>query len=128
MQRAFDISRMGYRQSSRDCLISWEGNFYSVPAAYILEKLQIKETPQKELLIFSSQGEQIACHSLSDGRGQRVIQAEHYSGIKPIRQINQRAGAVQIKAPSTPLMGIAEAPLVEARPLSVYDEVLEGVA
>jgi len=128
-QRAFDTSRIGFRKSSRDCLISYEGNYYSVPAAYILQKLQVKETWEGELLIFSPQGEQIACHRLSEGHGQRSMQPEHYAGIRSTSQAVKRARATQIVvSPPSPFGEMLVAPQVEARPLSAYDEVLESVA
>jgi hypothetical protein len=41
----YDTSALLVRQSSRDCLISYGGNFYSVPAAYAQQQLLIKVTP-----------------------------------------------------------------------------------
>ena len=127
-QRTFDISRIGYRKSSRDCLISYEGNFYSVPAAYVLQKLQVKETSEGALLIFSPQGDEIACHRVATGHGQRLVQPEHYAGLKATSQSPKRVGAVQMVPPPSPLAEVLAAPQVEVRPLSVYDELLEGVA
>jgi hypothetical protein len=126
-QRTFDTSRIGYRKSSRDCLISYEGSFYSVPAAYVLQMLQIKETSDGDLLIFSPQGNEIACHRVATHHGQRVVQAEHYAGLEATSQSPKRAGAVQIVSPPSPLPELLDAPQVEVRPLSVYDELLEGV-
>jgi hypothetical protein len=65
---AFDTSRIAYRQSSRDCLVSYASNFYSVPAAYICQQLMVKETAQGDVLIFSPQGDEIARHRLATGR------------------------------------------------------------
>jgi transposase len=127
-QRTFDTSRIGYRKSSRDCLISYEGNLYSVPAAYVVQRLQVKETSEGELLIFSPQGKEIACHRVATGHGQRIVQPEHYAGLKAVYHRPKRAGAVQIVSPPSPLAEALVAPQVEVRPLSVYDELLEGVA
>ena len=127
-QRPFDTSRIGFRGSSRDCLISYEGNLYSVPAAYVVQRLQVKETSEGELLIFCPQGQEIACHRVATDRGRRIVQPEHYAGVKAVYHRPKRAGAVQIVSPPSSLAEALVAPQVEVRPLSVYDELLEGVA
>jgi transposase len=126
-QLIFDTSRIGYRLSSRDCLISYMGNYYSVPAAYVCQRLLVKETVKDDLLIFTLQGEEIAHHRLATGRYQRIVQPEHYAGLKAMSQRPKRAGAVQFEASPSPLTGWSAGPSVEVRPLSVYDELLEGV-
>jgi transposase len=126
-QLIFDTSRIGYRLSSRDCLISYMGNYYSVPAAYVRQRLLVKETTEDDLLIFTLQGEEIAHHRLATGRYQRIVQPEHYAGLKAMSQRPKRAGAVQVASPPSPLADWVAGPPVEVRPLSVYDELLEGV-
>jgi len=117
---SYDTSIIAYRRSSRDCLISYEGNFYSVPATYAQQRLLVKETEQEQLLIVSVEGEVIAHHKLAAGRGQRVMQAEHYQSLWP------KAQPQQLSLPTFSLfhIGTQNAPPVEVRPLSVYDEVL----
>jgi transposase len=123
----FDTSRIAYRQSSRDCLVSYAGNFYSVPAAYVCQQLMVKETAAGVVLIFSPQGAEIARHRLATGRYQRVVLPEHYTGLRTATQRPKRAGAVQIAPPRVPLAEWLAAPPVEVRPLSVYEDLLEGV-
>jgi len=124
---AFDTSRIAYRQSSRDCLVSYAGNFYSVPAAYVCQQLMVKETADGDILIFSPRGDEIARHLLATGRNQRVVVPEHYAGLRTATQRPKRAGAVQVAAQSAPLAEWLVAPAVEVRPLSVYEQLLEGV-
>ena len=126
-QLAFDTSRISYRRSSRDCLVSYQGNFYSVPMAHVGQQLMVKETDAGEVLIFSPQGEEIARHRLASGRYQRIVQPKHYAGLKATSPHLQRAGATQIAPPTAPLPEWLAAPSVEVRPLSVYEELLEGV-
>jgi transposase len=125
-QLVFDTSRISYRRSSRDCLISYAGNYYSVPAAYVCQNLMVKETAEGDLLIFSPQNEEIARHRAAIGRHQRIVQPAHYAGLEAVSQRPKRAGAVQIASPPSPLADWVAAPPVEVRPLSVYDELLEG--
>lgn len=124
---SFDTSRIAYRQSSRDCLVSYAGNYYSVPATYVGQQLMVKETAEGSVLIFSLQGDEIARHRLATGRYQRVVLPEHYAGLRTATQRPKRAGAVQIAPPSVPLAEWLVAPPVEVRPLSVYEDLLEGV-
>jgi transposase len=124
---AFDTSRIAYRQSSRDCLVSYAGNYYSVPAAYVSQQLLVKETADGDVLIFSPRGDEIARHLLATGRNQRVVVPKHYAGLRAASQRPQRAGAVQVAAQSAPLAEWLVAPPVEIRPLSVYEDLLEGV-
>lgn len=118
---SYDTSIIAYRRSSRDCLISYEGNFYSVPATYAQQRLLVKETEQEQLLIVSVEGEVIAHHKLAHGRGQRLMQAEHYQSLWP------KAQPQQLSLPTFSLFHTVtqNAPPVEVRPLSIYDEVLE---
>ena len=126
-QLAFDTSRISYRRSSRDCLVSYQGSFYSVPMAYVGQQLMVKETAAGEVLIFSPQGEELARHRLASGRYQRIVQPTHYAGLKATSPRLQRAGAMQIAPSTPPLPEWLAAPSVEVRPLSVYEELLEGV-
>ena len=125
---AFDTSRISWRQSSRDCLVAYEGSYYSVPAAYVGQRLLVKESAQGEVVIHTAQGAEIARHRLATARYQRVVQPGHYAGLQAERQRPQRAGAVQQISPRTPQeTAWSEAPAVEMRLLSVYDALLEEV-
>ena len=64
----YDTSLITCRRSSRDCLVSYEGNYYSVPAAYAKRELLVKETEQGKLIVFTLEGEEIARHRLALGR------------------------------------------------------------
>jgi hypothetical protein len=110
----YDTGLVGYRRSSRDCLISYEGNFYSVPAAYAQQQLQVRETERDELLILNPAGDLIAQHKLVIGRGERVMIPAHYQPLWP-RQQGPTYNLLQ--------QAIQDAPQVETRPLHVYDEV-----
>lgn len=98
-----------------------------MPAAYVCQQLMVKETVAGDVLILSPQGDEIARHRLATGRYQRVVVPEHYAGLRAVSQRPKRAGAVQLAAPTVPLAEWLAAPPVEVRPLSVYEEVLEGV-
>ena len=122
----YDTSLIAHRRSSKDCLISYQGNYYSIPAPYAQQRLLVKETEDGELHVFSAEGEQIACHRLVGGRHQRVIIPAHYRAIKTAAQRARRPGAVQIQVPGSALTEALVVPHVEVRPLSVYEQAVEG--
>ncbi len=119
----YDTSLITFRRSTRDCLVSYDGNYYSVPAEFARKTLQVKETENDQLLIFA-EDEEIARHRLAEGRNQRVAVSTHYAhlrcGLRPVRQ----RGAIQVPAPAT-VVDLPSAPEVEARPLSWYDQLAE---
>ena len=55
-------------------LVSYDGNFYSVPAVAACQSLIVKETEGGELIISTPQGQDGACHHLVVGAKQRVVQ------------------------------------------------------
>jgi len=119
---AYDTSDVVARRSSRDCLISYDGNFYSVPAAYAGCELVVKVSEAGGLSVYTPQGQEIAHHQLSGGHHDRVVVAAHYAGL-PARSVRpQRAQAHQQEPRLEALW--AGAPVVEQRSLAVYDELL----
>lgn len=75
---------IGYREESRkvtgDCLIGYGGNRYSVPCLYVGQEVWVRTSQGMRLLAFSKAGKLIATHPLKAGRGQVIIQKEHYRG------------------------------------------------
>src|SRR2546430_1295948 len=122
----YDTSVLTTRRSSKDCFISSSGNLYSVPAAYARKTLQVKITEAEELVICSEVGHELARHRVLLGRQERSVQAEHYRGLgMPVPRIEQ-ASAVQELRPADRTL-FWDAPVVEVRSLSVYDQVLQEV-
>ena len=123
----YDTSVMTTRRSSKDCFISYSGNLYSVPAAYACKTLQVNITEAGELVICSEVGHELARHRLLLGRRERSVQAEHYQGLLSALPRQERASALQELLPTTP-SPFWDAPVVEVRPLSAYDQVLWEVS
>jgi len=121
----YDTSLIGYRRSTKDCLVSYEGNYYSVPFAHAQQQLMVKETELGELFIFTLDGIEVACHYLALGRNQRVVVGRHYDGLTFVSKWKQRLGATQRPTPA--LFELApDAPRVEERSLGQYEQWLEG--
>lgn len=123
---AYDTSLISQRRSSTDCLISYEGNYYSVPAAYHSQVLLVKETEQNELIVCTAQGDEVARHSLSHGHNERLVDPAHYQGIGTHTPRQQSASATQLVLSPSSTYQMA-APEVETRALSIYEAVAEAV-
>jgi transposase len=121
----YDTSLISYRRSSRDCLLSYEGNYYSVPSEYALQRLQVKETEEGQLIILSTSNEEIARHALCHQHQQRVVEPGHYAHIRPLSRLSQHPLTAQIIVPPSETVTLPAAPTVEVRPLRVYEQALE---
>jgi len=89
----------------------------SVPVAYARQQLCVRVTVQDELVIHTLMGEEIARHPLAWGQHQQTISTEHYQPLWVVQQSH----APQPNRSSEPCLW--DAPEVETRPLSIYDEV-----
>ncbi len=128
----YDTSLVCYRRSTRDCLVSYSGTLYSVPAAYAGQQLLVRETEHEEVAILGPHGEEIARHRLATGAGgahQRVVVPSHYAALHlgDWVTIPPTTPATTSAAPVPATTVLPDAPLVEVRTLAEYDRLL-GVA
>ncbi len=123
----YDTNILTSRRSSKDCVISYEGNLYSVPAAYARQTLQVKITEAEELVICSEIGQELARHRVLQGRGERSVQADHYRGLATPALRVEKASARQ-EITSVDPSPFWDAPVVEVRALAVYDQLLWEVS
>jgi transposase len=121
----YDTSIIAHRRCSRDCLISYEGNFYSAPSDYAGQRVMVKATEGGELLVLNEHGEIVGSHTLAVGSNQRVVVAEHYEGIAASPRRQRRAGLRQVAVPDLSPTPWPNAPLVEVRPLGTYQDLVE---
>jgi hypothetical protein len=80
--------------------------------------LLLKETEEGWLRIYTAEQNLVAEHRLVNGRFQRVVLEAHYAGLPQVQPGRPPALARQVIQPEL-------APAVEARPLSVYAQLLE---
>jgi transposase len=114
----FDTSQITHRRATRDCTVHYRGNVYSVPALHAGQMLLLKETEDGWLRIYTAEQNLVAEHRLVKGRFQRVILDIHYAGLPQAQPGRPPVLARQVIQPEL-------APAVEARPLSVYAQLLE---
>ena len=74
----------GFNEESRrvttDCLISYGGNRYSVPYLYARQDIWVRVSRGAYLVAYSKTGTPIATHLLSPGKGNVIIDRQHYRG------------------------------------------------
>jgi transposase len=120
----YETSLIAFRRSTKDCFVSYDGNYYSVPADYARKTLQVKETEDGHLIVLDVEDEEIARHRLAEGRNLRVAVAAHYAHLRCGSRPARRRGAVQVPAPDSEIF-LPAAPEVETRPLAWYEQILE---
>ena len=76
MLREYITDKMNVRKVEKDCLISYAGNKYSVPAEYIGKDVTVLVL--KNMLSVYDNGEQIALHRLSYNKNEFTVNKEHY--------------------------------------------------
>lgn len=103
------------RKVARDAYVAWQGSRYSVPWLHVGREVAVRETDGQVEVRWG--GERIAVHARAERKHAVVTCAEHHRGI-PL-------GATQHDTKL--LVHMREsAPLVETRPLAVYDSVAGG--
>jgi len=122
----YDTSLIAFRRATKDCFVSYDGNYYSVPSEYARKTLKLKETEEGQLMVLNPQDDEIARHRVRNGHHQRIAVAAHYQNIGSGSRPARRPMAIQVLSPEG-LASQPAAPQVEARPLCWYDQILEAV-
>lgn len=115
LSREYIIDRINLRRVQKDCLISYAGNQYSVPAEYVGKDVAV--VALDNMLAAYYEGKQIALHRISYQKKDMVVNANHYRRLT-VKQ--------SFDTPNTLLEGdkVIDFPI---RPpsLNVYDELTE---
>jgi transposase len=128
-QPDYDTSYYSPRQVAKDCLLSYHGNRYSVPYAYAGKSVVVREGLDSGAIRIFHQQDLIAEHRLASGKGDMVIQPEHYGSL-PRRPKQAAPKSATLVAELMPGPGVGlhhPIPEVECRPLSVYQPLCEEV-
>jgi transposase len=121
----YDTSYVSHRQVTKDCLISYRGNRYSVPHAYAGKTVTVREGLDSGWIRIFHQQDRIAEHALASGKGAMVMEAAHYASLpRRSRQPIPALAEPVIELVPGPGVGLHHAvPQVEARSLAIYEEV-----
>lgn len=74
------IDKINLRRVQKDCLISYAGSQYSVPAEYVGKDVAV--VALDNMLAAYHEGKQIAVHRLSYSKKDMVVNPSHYQAIK----------------------------------------------
>ena len=70
------------RKVSWDCLVSFRGSRYSVPAVYAGKRVWLMVSRGTHLLVLDAQRQIVAEHALSQRHGTTVLRQEHYATLR----------------------------------------------
>jgi len=76
LKREYIIDKINLRRVQKDCLISYAGNQYSVPAEYVGKDVAV--IGLDNMLAAYHEGKQIALHRISYQKRDMVVNAHHY--------------------------------------------------
>ena len=114
LKREYIIDKINLRRVQEDCLISYAGNQYSVPAEYIGKDVAV--VALDSMLAAYYEGRQIALHRISYQRKDMVVNPQHYRRLT----LKQTMDAENVLLEQD---NIIDFPL-KPSDLSRYDEVL----
>jgi hypothetical protein len=104
------------RKVARDAFVHWQGSRYSVPWIYAGQQVWVREQVGRVEVRYGAQ--RIADHPLARRKHLVVIEQQHHAGI-PLGVRQERKTLVHLRE---------TAPVVEVRPLAVYENVAAGGA
>ena len=119
----YDTSEVVARKVSRDCYVSFKGNFYSVPWMYGGRAVTIRATPEGILEIWA-EGRCVGFHRLCRKKGKTITDPEHLKGLWSRTCATSEASCERIFYVKGGLPGMSF-PQVQQRPLSVYEELID---
>jgi transposase len=130
------------RHVGKDCLVAYAGNLYSVPARRVRHRqlVEIRATAATVAIHATIAGPDgttlLATHSRAVGRGARIVDETHWDGLPdghtravttgdPVPQPRRQPSPAASRGPLQSLLTRAPAAqvTVEARPLSVYEQI-----
>ncbi len=116
LSREYIIDKINHRRVQKDCLISFAGNQYSVPAEYIGKDVAVVSLDS--MLAAYYEGKQIALHRISYQKKDMVVNAHHYRRMT-VKQ--------SFDVENTLLQGdnIIDFP-IQVPNLNAYDELMGG--
>ena len=114
LKREYIIDKINLRRVQKDCLISYAGSQYSVPAEYVGRDVAV--VALDNMLAAYHEGKQIALHRISYQRKDMVVNPQHYRRLT-VKQ------SMDVENPLLEQENVIDFPM-NPRDLSRYDEVL----
>lgn len=118
LKREYIMDKINLRRVQKDCLISFAGNLYSVPAEYVGKDVAV--VCLDSMLAAYYEGKQIALHRLSYQKKDMVVNAGHYRKMT----VKQTFDIENTLLERTNLIDFP----VKTADLSAYDELAGGLS
>ena len=123
----FEICRLYQRKADKTALFSFDGNYYSVPYLLSGRKVLVKAKESEILVFFNDQV--VACHRIPPGKGNKVMDKNHYrkeerdwrnnKGAQSVAEIINQSFSLSL------LVGRQHGGIqVEKRPLRYYESLI----
>lgn len=107
------------RKVSPDCFISFNTCRYSVPHTEVGKTVQVRDSHNGSIEIFSSDGRWLATHEKSAGKYGKKTNKKHFEGIRSQTQKKELTTVL--------ILDTTSSPKVHQRPLTVYDSIISEV-
>ena len=114
LKREYIIDKINLRRVQKDCLISYAGNQYSVPAEYVGKDVAV--VALDNMLAAYYEGKQSALHRISYQKKDMVVNPQHYRRLT----LKQSMGVENPLLEQDNIIDFS----MKTRDLSRYDEVL----
>ena len=114
LKREYIIDKINLRRVQKDCLISYAGNQYSVPAEYVGKDVAVVALDNMPAAYY--EGKQIALHRISYQKKDMIVNPQHYRRLI-LKQ------SMDVENPLLEQGNIIDFPL-KSKDLSRYDEAL----
>lgn len=115
VKREYLLPTKNLRKVEKDCLISFEGNQYSVPPEYILKEVTVHK--KNNLIKIYHNQTMVATHPIPHGSKNKIIDKKHYESI------SKKA----ISDEENTIFDAYQMEEVVTRNLSVFDDLYGGV-
>jgi hypothetical protein len=122
----YDTSEVVARKVTRDCYLSFKGNFYSVPWTYGGRAVTVRATEEGILEIWVD-GHRVGSHRLCTKKGQVITDPEHLKGLWTRTCSAPKASPKKILHTTSSDLDLHGVPIpqVQQRPLSRYDRLID---
>ena len=117
LKREYIIDKINLRSVEKDCLISYAGNKYSVPAEYVGRDVTVLVLDHMLAAYF--EGKQIALHKLSYSKNTYNVNKEHYKSMI----VKSGFGVENTLLNNPDLMDLS----IPDHSLKKYDELMGGI-
>ena len=112
------------RRVPKDCLVSWQGRRYSVPAHLVGKGVEVTEPVEGDVIQIFHLGEMVASHRILPDRGKWSIDPAHFRGlVSKIHSLHKQSALEPMTAAGPG--GSHPIPQVAVRNLSVYEQLVE---